>query len=132
MKQTVRIPRYLAADWARLRDHIAAQRAEIGDPQPVTDAVVLATAVTAACVAMKVPGVTGIVPQEGAPYEAPPPEVAPKPLTWEEFEAAKKEALDEAAEQIDELLRKHYPEWFVEESYQGRQVRTHGPIFCCR
>ena len=45
MKQTVRIPRYLAADWQRLRDHLAAQRAARGDPQPVNDGTVLAVAV---------------------------------------------------------------------------------------
>ena len=78
MKETVRIPRYLAADWQRLRNHIAAQRAALGDPQPVTDAVVLATAVAAAGVAMKVPGVTGIITEEGMPYEAP-PDVTPAP-----------------------------------------------------
>ena len=72
MKQTVRIPRYLAADWQRLRDHVAAQRAALGDPQPVNDATVLAVAVAVAGVAMKVPGCTGIVTEEGMPYEAPP------------------------------------------------------------
>ena len=76
MTDVVRVPRYLAADWQRLKRHLEEEKVRIGDASRVTDAFVLSSAVAVALLAMKVPGATGIVPEEGLPYEVPAEEPA--------------------------------------------------------